>query len=148
MSVKGNLKKLASTYNITPTKNTIPGILGEIAVALGGTGNGKTIAEQVYNIALAKGYVEPVEPEVIKYTVTYNANGGSGSIESVEVIAGESITVSDGTGFVAPEGKEFSGWAKTDSAQSATVVSSFTPDKDTTLYAVWVDASPVAEPGE
>ena len=91
---------------------------------------------------------EKEEPVVTKYTVTYNSNGGTGVIEAVEVVAGESITVSDGTGLTAPEGKEFAGWAKTDSAQSATVTSPFTPDKDTILYAVWVDAAPVEEPGE
>lgn len=79
-------------------------------------------------------------PVVTTYTVSYNANGGTGTIEAVTVTAGESITVSDGTGLTAPEGKQFAGWAKTDSAQSATVTSPFTPDRDTVLYAVWVDA--------
>lgn len=64
MSVKSELKKLASVYDITPTKKTVRGILGEIAVALGGSGNGKTIAQQIYNIALAKGYQEPDEEEI------------------------------------------------------------------------------------
>ena len=63
MSVKGELKKLASVYEIESTKNTIPGVLGEIAVALGGEGTGKTVAEQIHNIAVAKGYVEPAEEE-------------------------------------------------------------------------------------
>ena len=80
-------------------------------------------------------------PDVtIKYTVEYNANGGTGSVASVDVVAGQSITVSDGTGLTAPENKQFAGWAKSASAQSPTVTSPFTPDKDTTLYAVWVDA--------
>ena len=108
------------------------------------------LALALFCAAGCKKETKPAEPEpepvVTKYTVTYDANCGSGSIESVEVTAGESITVSDGTGLTAPEGKEFAGWAKTDSAQSATVVSPFTPDKDTTLYAVWVDAAPVEEP--
>lgn len=76
-----------------------------------------------------------------KYTVTYDANSGTGTIEPVEVVAGESITLDDGSGLTAPEGKEFLGWAKTSSAQSATVTSPFTPDKDTILYAVWADAT-------
>lgn len=77
------------------------------------------------------------DEEVTTYTVTYNANGGTGTIEPVEVEAGESITVDDGSGLTAPEGKFFAGWAKTSTAQSATVTSPFTPEKDTTLYAVW-----------
>lgn len=88
-------------------------------------------------------------PVVVKYTVSYNANGGTGTIDSVEVTAGESITLSDGTGFTAPEGKEFAGWAKSSIAQSPTVESPFTPENDTTLYAVWTDATEeVVEPND
>ena len=90
------------------------------------------------------------EPEVVKYTVTYNANGGTGTIEPVEVVAGESIMLNDGSELTPPADDEalggdlaFVGWAKTSSAQSATVVSPFTPDKDTTLYAVWTEVSPM-----
>ena len=71
--------------------------------------------------------------------MTYDENGGTGSIESVTVNAGDSITLSDGTGLTAPEGKSFVGWAKTSSAQSATVTSPFTPTGDVTLYAVYTD---------
>ena len=141
-----NKKETDPINEVEPTKKTVPGLLGELAIALGGEGDGRTVAEQIRNIAVARGFDPDVQPEPVVYTVTYDANGGSGSIEAVEVTAGESITVSDGTGLTAPEGKEFAGWAKTDSAQSATVVSPFTPDKDTTLYAVWVDAAPVEEP--
>lgn len=147
MSVKSELRKLIVALGGEPTGNTIPKLLGEIAVTLGGESTGKTVAEQIYNIALAKGYDPDPEP-VVKYTVTYNANGGTGTIESVEVTAGESITVDDGSTLTPPEGKEFVGWAKTDSAQSATVTSPFTPDKDTTLYAVWGDMTPDPEPTE
>ncbi len=77
--------------------------------------------------------------ETTKFTITYNANGGTGSIGSVEVDEGESVTLSDGTGLTAPEGKEFKGWAKSSSAQNPTVTSPYTPEADTTLYAVWGD---------
>lgn len=120
-----------------------------IMEVLGGKG-GQTIAEVITETGLTPVTPEPSpEPEVIKYTVTYNANGGTGTIEPVEVVAGESITVDDGSGLTPPEHEtpefsyEFAGWAKTSSAQSATVVSPFTPDKDTTLYAVWVERSPM-----
>ena len=79
------------------------------------------------------------EPVVTKYTVSYNANGGEGTIESVEVVAGESITLDDGSGLTPPENKTFLGWAKSASAQSATVESPFTPDKNTELFAVYGD---------
>ena len=78
-------------------------------------------------------------PVTTTYTVTYDVNGGTGTIEAAEVTAGESITLNDGTGITAPEGKEFLGWAKTSTAQSATVTSPFTPTGDITLYAVYGD---------
>lgn len=75
--------------------------------------------------------------ELETYTVTYNANGGTGSIDAVEVETGKSITLSDGTGLTAPTGKTFKGWAKSASATNPTVTSPFTPTADTTLYAVY-----------
>lgn len=112
---------------------------GETIMEVLGGAKGETIADVIEETGLT-----PVTPEpepVVKYTVSYDANGGSGTIEPVEVNAGDSITVDDGSGLTPPEGKEFAGWAKTSSAQSATVESPFTPDKDTILYAVWADAT-------
>lgn len=111
---------------------------GETIVEVLGGSKGETISEVIEETGLTPVTPEP-GPEPVSYTVTYDANGGTGTIESVEVTAGESITVDNGSTLTPPEGKEFAGWAKTDSAQSATVTSSFTPDKDTTLYAVWTD---------
>lgn len=74
------------------------------------------------------------------YTVTYNANGGTGTISPVTVTAGQSVSLSDGTGLTAPEGKTFSGWATTSDATSANVTSPYTPTQNITLYAVWTNA--------
>ena len=112
---------------------------GQTIVEVLGGENGQTIADVIEESEL-----EPVE----KLVVSYDANGGEGTIPSVSIFPGKSITVSDGTGLTAPEGKEFAGWAKTDSAQSATVVSPFTPERDTVLYAVWADAAVEPDPGE
>ena len=73
------------------------------------------------------------------YTVSYDANGGTGSIESVEVMSGQSINLNDGSTLTAPDNKEFSGWATTSSAETPDVTSPYTPTADVTLYAVWVD---------
>lgn len=78
--------------------------------------------------------------ETSSYTVTYNANGGTGSISAATVTPGQSITLSDGTGLTAPEGKTFSGWATGASAESANVTSPYTPTGNVTLYAVWANA--------
>ena len=71
-------------------------------------------------------------------TVTYNANGGTGSVDPVTVGAGSSVTLSDGTGLTAPEGKVFDGWATTNDAEAPDVESPYTPTENVTLYAVYV----------
>lgn len=70
-------------------------------------------------------------------TVTYNVNGGTGTVAAATAIAGNSITLNDGTGITAPEGKVFSGWATTDDADEADVTSPYTVTEDVTLYAVY-----------
>ena len=45
-----------------------------------------------------------------KFTVYFNANGGSGSMANVEMEAGNYVLPE--CGFTAPEGKEFNGWDK------------------------------------
>lgn len=73
------------------------------------------------------------------YTVSYSANGGTGTIDSVSVIAGNSITLASGSSLVAPEGKTFSGWATTSSAEAPDVESPYTPHSTLTLYAVYTE---------
>ena len=113
-----------------------------IMEVLGGK-KGQTIAQVIEDTGLTP--AEQDEEEPVKYTISYNANGGEGTIDSVEVVAGESVTLSDGAGLTAPLGKEFKGWAKSSSAQNPTVTSPFTPEANTTLYAVWGDPVQVAQ---
>lgn len=108
MSVKSELRKLLSTYDVTPTKNTIPGLLGEIAVALGGEGNGKTVAEQIYNIALAKGYTpNPLDGLTVDFDIASDTDLLGKVVSDLQdsmvnangVITGNSHYVTDYTGF-------------------------------------------------
>jgi hypothetical protein len=71
-------------------------------------------------------------------TITYDANGGTGSVDAQVVIAGNSAELNDGTGLTAPEGKEFVGWATTSTAETPDVESPYTPSDNVTLYAVYV----------
>lgn len=68
------------------------------------------------------------------YTVSFDANGGSGEMAAVPGVLGE-YTLPE-NGFTPPEGQQFQGWAtSTDGA----VISDATMDvsADTTLYPVW-----------
>ena len=73
----------------------------------------------------------------IKYTITYNANGGTGAPASVEKTHGQTLTLSSTkptrTGYT------FLGWAESSTATTATYQAggSFSKDANTTLYAVW-----------
>jgi phi13 family phage major tail protein len=116
----------------------------EIEGQVSALANGDWSASQTFDsMAEAQEYLNSffasATPTGTQYTVTYNVNGGTGSVAPVTVDAGESITLDDGTGLTAPSGKEFAGWALTSTAQSATVTSPYTPTGDKTLYAVWVD---------
>lgn len=71
-------------------------------------------------------------------TITYDANGGTGTVASETVVAGDSVTLSDGTGLTAPTGKEFAGWATEATAEEPDVASPFTVTESLTLHAVYV----------
>lgn len=85
----------------------------------------------------------PVYKDKEQYTIEYNANGGSGSIESSVVTAGNTTTLPDGAGLTAPEGKYFNGWnTKNDgSGTPYTAGQEITPEGSMTLYAVWTEYS-------
>lgn len=71
------------------------------------------------------------------YTVTYNANGGSGTVAAVTVLAGKSITLSNGTGLTAPSNKQFKGWGTASDATTVLPTTPYTPAASVTLYAIW-----------
>ena len=69
------------------------------------------------------------------YTITYNANGGSGSTTATE---GHYVTVAD-NGFTAPDGKTFVEWntLSTGSGVSYAEGDEIELTADMTLYAIW-----------
>ena len=74
-------------------------------------------------------------------TVSYDANGGTGEVDAQTAIKGNSITLSDGTGITAPEGKEFAGWATTAEAEEADAESPYKVTENVTLYAFYTAAA-------
>lgn len=76
----------------------------------------------------------------VNVTLTYNANGGTGTIDPVTVASGTNITLNDGTGLTAPSNKTFSGWATSSTATTPNVTSPYTITENTTIYAVWTNS--------
>ena len=85
------------------------------------------------------------EPAATTYTVKFDANGGTGSMDSVKVEAGKKLTLPD-CGFTAPDGKEFDTWDAGDPGTEITVTKNMTvkalwKDKTVTTYTVKFDAN-------
>lgn len=114
----------------------------EIEGTVAALANGNwSVAKTFESKADALSYLEELmAPPTANVTLTYNVNGGEGTIAPVSVAARTAVTLNDGSTLTAPEGKEFSGWATTDSAETPNATSPYTVTENTTLYAVWTNA--------
>ena len=76
-------------------------------------------------------------PALASYTVSYNANGGSGAPANQTKYYGQTLTLS--TTIPTRTGYTFKGWSTSSSATSATYSAgaSYTANAAVTLYAVW-----------
>lgn len=80
--------------------------------------------------------VAPVDPTY--YTVSFEAGSNcTVDIDPVTVLAGSSIQLPT-DGVTPSDDYHLDGWARTSTAQSATVTDPFTPSSDVTLYAICV----------
>lgn len=115
------------TYDVTQYAEAVVNVpnpsTGELGITENGTYNVTELASVVVNVGT--------------YTITYDANGGTGSVSAQTVIAGNEASLSDGTGLVAPENKQFGGWATTSTAEASDVSSPYKPTANVTLYAFW-----------
>lgn len=77
----------------------------------------------------------------VTHNVVYDANGGTGTIATAVVTAGNSVTLASGSSLTAPSGKEFAGWSTVSIATEPQYLAgaSYTPTADVTFFAVWVD---------
>ncbi len=84
-------------------------------------------------------------PTPTTYTVSFSANGGSGSVSSQTVNSGTSITLPSASGLTYT-GYTFVNWntASNGSGTSYSVGSSYTVTSNVTLYAIWQVAGPTA----
>lgn len=80
-----------------------------------------------------------METNVDAYIISFNANGGSGTVDPIACADGSTVTLPAGTGLTPPSSKKFAGWAETSDAAASAVVTTYAATAATTLYAVWVD---------
>ena len=98
--------------------------------------NGKWSKTKVFSTkADAVAYIENEFSQTNNYVVTYNANGGTGSVDSVTVVAGNSVALDDGSGLTYAD-HTFKGWG-TNPSSTVALTSPYTPTGDVTLYAIW-----------
>ena len=92
-------------------------------------------------LVLLMGCEQPtVDSTPATYTVTYDANGGSGTMSAQTFTAGTAQNL-NANAFTAPEGNGFVGWATTETGDVAYANSaSYTATANTTLYAKWAEA--------
>ena len=81
------------------------------------------------------------DKEAAEITITFDPNGGTGTMQPMKVKSGESFTLPECT-FTPPEGKEFAGWL----ASTGKIFPAGTPSyyyHDDTLKATWKDKAEV-----
>lgn len=90
-------------------------------------------------MAEAQAYLNSFFGSATPATVTYNVNGGSGTVAAVSTYVGATINVNDGTGITPPEGKVFAGWDTSSTATIPDITGTYKVTGDVTLYAVYED---------
>ena len=85
--------------------------------------------------------IDRVEPE--QYVVTYDANGGSGTMSGDTATADVAFTLPQ-NGFTSPDGKDFEAWSVNGTNYQPGDTYVFTAD--TTVFAVWKDTPPIETP--
>ena len=71
---------------------------------------------------------------VVTYTLTFNANGGTGTMTPIADLTGEYTLPANG--FTAPGGKQFKGWSLT---PDGATVSKVDMTENRTVYAIWTN---------
>lgn len=110
----------------------------EIEGSVAALADGRWSASKTFNtMAEAQAYLNSFFGSATPATVTYDTNGGTGSVASVSTYVGATITVSDGTGITPPTGKIFIGWDTSSTATIPDVIGNYKVTGNVTLYAVY-----------
>lgn len=101
--------------------------------------NGNWSATKTFNtMTEAQAYLNAFFGSATSATVTFNVNGGTGTVESVSTYVGAIINVPDGTGITPPANKHFVGWDTTSSSTKGDITGTYkVPSASVTLYAIW-----------
>ena len=133
---------------------TVPdGLVGSESLTFSGTGTfdtpavgtGKTVTIDSAKITVtgntadcyAVTYPATVTADILGHTITFDPNGGSGTMEPMYTAPSGKLPLPQCT-FTAPAGKHFKGWAT--SADGDVLTDEVDVTQDTTLYAVWFKA--------
>ncbi len=136
MSNASNIKLKVGSTSYSVGSNINIGANNKLTVLNGSTELFSVTAANKATFALFSG---DMTGTTASYTVSYNSNGGSGSMSSVTVDSGESITVGECT--FTNEGYTFDSWntASDGSGTSFDAGDSLTVSNNITLYAQWKD---------
>ena len=79
------------------------------------------------------------------YTIDFNSNGGSGSIDSLSDLSAAEVSIPSSTGLTAPTNMKFDSWntSADGTGTSYQAGDSIVLTSDLTLYAIWVENDPV-----
>ncbi len=125
VTVKDGATTLVVTTDYTLSGNTASETAnGNYTITVTGAGNYTGTVNKSWSIA-----------DVVTYTVSFEANGGSGTMSNVTGVSG-SYTLPPCT-FTAPSDKHFKGWAT--SALGSIITGTIDVNADTTLFAIWED---------
>lgn len=83
-------------------------------------------------------FYKKVSIPIETYTVSFNANGGTGTMNDISGLSG-SYTLPEST-FVAPLNKAFAGWKANNAGDTIAVGDSYPITSDVTFYAQWADS--------
>ena len=117
--------------NGTTAAKEIPATLNGTILSFVGNSNSKFYINCNASVAFGE---EVAEVVVNNYNVSFDANGGSGSMDPVTLEEGSSYTL-PACGFTAPEGKEFAGW--TVNGTNYNVGDAIVISADTSVVASW-----------
>ena len=99
-----------------------------------------------FSVVITAVAISGATPPPATYTVSFNANGGTGTMAEVTGVSAGAYTL-PANGFTAPDGKRFVGWATSASGTATAAGEAITVSDNVTLYAIWEEI-PTSHPAK